>query len=84
LQVPYYPQWKLPEPSNIIQTRKSVFERALPTPNILPKTNLRANPWFKPEMIFELAPSHIWTIGLMKKVPSNMSCLKEHDMFEGT
>jgi hypothetical protein len=35
---------RLPVTGNVKKPRKRLFERALPTPNILPKTNLGSNP----------------------------------------
>ena len=46
------------EPGNAKQTRKCIFERTLPTPNILSKTDLRANPWVKSEVSLEPTPPH--------------------------
>jgi hypothetical protein len=47
-----------PEPGNVKQTRKSIFERSLSTPNILPETDLGSNPWVESKVPLKITPPH--------------------------
>jgi hypothetical protein len=62
---------RLPKTGDAKQTKKCIFERTLATPNILPKTNLRANPRVKSKVPLKITPPH--TNKLPKPHPMELS-----------